>query len=106
MSWAAGQYGLDVERPEVADVFGDDGAPLSSRERQHVRIGESLPFGVPGHGLDVVTSGAQFAGDDRGEHLVEEQPHCLTAACPADQAALASAASCSLASIHRSISSW
>jgi hypothetical protein len=41
-----------------------------SRKRQHVRIGEGFPFGVPGHGLDIVTSRAQFTGDARGEHLI------------------------------------
>jgi hypothetical protein len=52
------------------------------------------------YGEDVVSPFAELARDGGGQHLIEQQPHGLMASCPADQAAKASAACCSLASIH------
>ena len=75
--------GFIVERPEVAEVIGDDGAVLGLSEGEDFGIGQGLAGGVVADRLGVVAAVAQFAGDGRGEHLVKEQFHRLRAACPA-----------------------
>jgi hypothetical protein len=65
-----------------------------------VGMGEGDPAGLVRYGEDVVSLFAEFARDRGGQHLIQQEPHGLMASCPADQAAWASAACCSLASIH------
>lgn len=100
MPGAAWRYRVGVQGTEITHIVSDDGTPLSSRECQDLRIRERRPVRLLGHGLHIVASCAEFAADDGSQHFVEQEPHCFTAACPAPQAACASAASCSLASIH------
>jgi hypothetical protein len=38
MTYPAGCYSLMVERPEIAQVIGDQGTALSARKRQHLRV--------------------------------------------------------------------
>ena len=73
---------------------------LGPRERQHLWVRERLPLRVSGHAFNIVATCGEFAGYRRRQHLVQQEPHRRTAACPAVQAACASAASCSLLSIH------
>ena len=76
------------------------GAAFGLGQGHHLGIGERDPARMVGDGQDVVPPVAEFARDGGGQHLIQQQPHGLMASCPADQAAWASAACCSLASIN------
>jgi hypothetical protein len=72
-----------VQWPEAAEVVGDNRAVLGPGEGQHVGVGQGLAAGVSGDGFGAVAAVAQFAGDRGAEHLIQQEPHRRTAACPA-----------------------
>lgn len=87
VSLPAGGDRLVMGRPEVRQVAGDGGAVLGPGEGKDLGVGERFAVGVAGDGLSVVAAMAEFAGYGRAEHLVRQQLHRRTAACPARKAA-------------------
>ena len=85
-------FGIDQMRCVSTDA-GQASAKLIGRRR------------LAGHRQHVMAQCLQFLSDQRRQHLVQQEFNRRMAACPAVQAACASAASCSLAVIHSSISS-
>ena len=93
-----------VKRTEVDEVVVHKRPALRAGEVHLVVIGERLAQRMPLDRLHIASLGTQLLGDDRREHLVEQQPQRRNAARPASHAPCASAASRSLRSTQSSIS--
>jgi hypothetical protein len=71
---------------EVADVLGQDGAPLLLGNVEDILVGQRAQLGSGGYGVDIVPASAQLLGDRGRVHLVEQEPQA-SAACSRSHAA-------------------